>query len=232
MAPEQQLTPEQQKENCVFCMIMGGKIPAKKVYEDDKVVAILDINPAAPGHVLLLPKEHYMIMPQVPDDILGYMFIIAKQLSASVRKAMGVPATNIFIANGAPAGQKAPHFMIHIIPRQKEDGIPLSEIPEKAVNIDDLRSIKTIMLKGVKDVFGLDLEEKEKQEQAHREKANHELPEAETEKQKDEKPSKDEEEAEGSEEENKAPEEKKQAQGQKKEKVNLDSIARLLGGEK
>ncbi len=122
-----------QKEQCVFCQLISGQKPAHKVYEDDKVVAILDIAPANKGHVLLFPKEHYPIMPLVPEEILAHIFKIAKSISQALLKAMVVSGTNIFVANGGVAGQQIPHFVVHIIPREKNDGI----------SIFDLRGIKS-----------------------------------------------------------------------------------------
>ena len=69
MKPEE--LAQLQKQQCIFCQIISGKIPAKKIYDDEIAIAILDINPASKGHLLLLPKEHYMIMPQVPDGVLA-----------------------------------------------------------------------------------------------------------------------------------------------------------------
>src|SRR3989344_2863950 len=99
-APGQQMTPEQvealkeklknmspeelkefQKKQCIFCQIISGKIEAKRVYEDERVLAILDINPANPGHILLMPKEHYAIMPQIPKEEMEHLFMAAKALS-------------------------------------------------------------------------------------------------------------------------------------------------------
>ena len=140
--PEQQLTEEQrkalqeklknmspeelrefQKQQCVFCQIVAGKIPSKKIYEDQHNLAILDINPAARGHLLLLPKEHYAIMPQLPGEQLGSLFLAAKKLSQLLLKALKVSGTNVLIANGLAAGQKSQHFMIHLIPRREGDHI-------------------------------------------------------------------------------------------------------------
>src|SRR3989338_8001094 len=89
-----QMSPEElkefQKKQCIFCHITAGKVDAKKIFEDDQVIALLDINPAQPGHILLLPKEHYAIMPLVPDEVLHHLFITAKKLSHTLLKAMGV----------------------------------------------------------------------------------------------------------------------------------------------
>ena len=130
MSPEE--LKEFQKQQCIFCQIISGKIPSKKVYEDEHCLAILDINPATKGHILLLPKEHYAIMPQMPDKELGHLYVIAKKLSQALLKGLKVSGTNLFVANGLPAGQKAQHFILHIIPRK--DGDELLEVKEKLVD--------------------------------------------------------------------------------------------------
>ena len=111
MSPEQGAA--QAQENCIFCQINSGKVQSKKVFEDEQTTAILDINPANPGHVLILPKKHYAIMPQMKDEEIGHLFSVSKHMSGAVLKALKVEGTNIFVANGQIAGQKAPHFMIH-----------------------------------------------------------------------------------------------------------------------
>jgi len=125
---------EFQKQQCIFCQIINGKVPSKKIYEDDKCVALMDINPAAIGHVLLLPKEHYSIMPQIPDSEIGRLFVVAKHLSQSLLRKLKSEGTNIFVANGLVAGQKAQHFMLHIIPRKEGDEI--LNVPEHLVELD------------------------------------------------------------------------------------------------
>jgi histidine triad (HIT) family protein len=107
-----------QKEQCVFCKIVAGEIPSTKVYEDDKVIAVMDINPAADGHVLLMPKEHYPLLPWVPRDVFRHLFKTSKYLGRAIEDAFGVKA-DIFIANGGVAGQQSTHFMIHVLPAVK-----------------------------------------------------------------------------------------------------------------
>ncbi|MFH1275527.1 MAG: HIT domain-containing protein [Candidatus Woesearchaeota archaeon] len=121
MSPEELL--EFQKKQCVFCQIIDGKVPSKKLYEDDHCIVVLDINPATRGHLLVLPKDHYAIMPQIPEKLIGHMFNVCKNLSKLLLKSLRVDGTTIFIANGLVAGQKAQHFMIHIIPRKENDAI-------------------------------------------------------------------------------------------------------------
>src|SRR3989339_154985 len=121
MSPEE--LREFQKQQCIFCQIIAGKVPAKKVYEDEKCIGVLDINPAAKGHVLIMPKEHYAIMPQIPDKEIGHLFLVSKYLSQAMLKVMKVPGTMVYVANGLAAGQKAQHFMVHLIPRKEGDGV-------------------------------------------------------------------------------------------------------------
>ena len=139
MSPEE--LKEFQKKQCIFCQIISGKVQSKKIYEDDKCIAILDINPANPGHILLLPKEHYSIMPQVPESEIAHLFIIAKTVSNAALRSLGIQGTNIIVQNGIAAGQKAQHFMVHVIPRKEGDGLNF-ELPKKKMNEADLESIK------------------------------------------------------------------------------------------
>lgn len=140
MSPEE--LKELQKKNCIFCHIIDKKVQSKVVYEDDKCLAILDINPANPGHILLLPKEHYMIMPQIPDEEASYFFKIAKALSHVTLRALKTSGTNIFVANGMVAGQKSPHFMIHIIPRKENDKMEIFKLERKEATEQALETIR------------------------------------------------------------------------------------------
>ena len=139
-----QMSPEElkefQKKQCIFCQIVAGKIQAKKIYEDGNVAAILDINPANPGHILLLTKEHYSIMPQIPDDEIAHVFMVAKSLSNSMLKGIDAQGTNIIVANGVAAGQRAQHFMAHIIPRKENDGINFV-LPQKTMEQKEIEAV-------------------------------------------------------------------------------------------
>ena len=177
MAEEQQMTPEQQEElkkklenmspeelkefqkkQCIFCHIVSGKVAAKKIYEDDKTIAVLDINPANPGHVLLIPKEHYMIMPQMPEDELAHIFVVAKHLSNVLLKTLDVRGTNIIVANGPAAGQKAQHFMIHIIPRKDGDGLEFTLPSNKRLD-EELEQVTQTVKKKLNELLGVHEEE-------------------------------------------------------------------------
>ncbi len=150
------MSPEEiaalQKQNCIFCHIISGKVPAKKLYEDKDVIAILDIYPAAHGHILLLPKEHHAIMPQVPENVIRRMGMLSKALSLAALKGLGAKSTNIFIANGAVAGQRAAHFMIHIIPRNEKDNLNFN-IPENKITDVQLEKVRSIVIKRLAELM-------------------------------------------------------------------------------
>lgn len=139
-----QMSPEElkefQKKQCIFCQIAAGKVQSKKVYEDDKVIALLDINPANPGHILLITKEHYSIMPQIPDEEAAHVFMAVKSLSNSMLRSIDAQGTNIIVANGTAAGQRAQHFMVHIIPRRNNDGINFV-LPQKEMGQAEIDEI-------------------------------------------------------------------------------------------
>ncbi len=156
MSPEQ--IAELQKQNCLFCHIASGKVPAKIVYEDEACIAFLDINPAARGHVLLIPKEHFMIMPQVPDETIAALSSAARKLSRAMISALSIEGTNIFIANGAVAGQKAPHLIVHIIPRTEGDGITCCDLPENQAKEEEVQWLQ----KSLASELGFDLDKTDK----------------------------------------------------------------------
>lgn len=99
----------------VFGKIIRGEIPATKIYEDKKVLAFLDINPVEKGHILVIPKEHFTWMQDVPDDILSYSFIVSKKLMHAIKKSLGSDYVEISVV-----GTEIPHFHIHLIPKKLE----------------------------------------------------------------------------------------------------------------
>ncbi|MBI2133747.1 HIT domain-containing protein [Candidatus Woesearchaeota archaeon] len=145
---------ETMKENCIFCQIAEGRVQSRKVFEDELVIGILDINPANAGHILLMPKEHYMFMPQVPSSVLSRLFIISRQLSNGLLKALKSEGTSVFIANGGVAGQKAPHFMMHVIPRVAGDGVMLS-VPENDIVAEVQSRVKSQVTETLSALFGI-----------------------------------------------------------------------------
>jgi histidine triad (HIT) family protein len=104
--------------DCVFCKIIAGEIPAAKIYEDEKVLAFLDINPVTPGHTLLIPKEHHQMMTDMPDELLGICFAKAKELMIKIKQGLEADFVAVSVV-----GIDVPHFHIHLIPRKMNDGL-------------------------------------------------------------------------------------------------------------
>lgn len=109
-------------EECVFCRIISGRIPALKVHEDEKVSCFLDIQPANPGHALVVTKDHYPTLAETPDEELGRLFSAVKKAGRAAVAAVGAAGYNVVVNNGAVAGQIIPHVHVHVIPRFEDDG--------------------------------------------------------------------------------------------------------------
>lgn len=123
LSPEIKAQLEEQKKNCIFCQIIEGKMEGKQIYSDKEMVALLDIRPAVKGHLLVMPKEHYPIMPLIPTETFQHMFGTLPQIIEMVKRAMVMTGVDVFIANGGVAGQQSPHFLFHIYGRDDQDGI-------------------------------------------------------------------------------------------------------------
>ncbi|MBW2966866.1 HIT domain-containing protein [Candidatus Woesearchaeota archaeon] len=156
---QQPMTPEQsremQKQQCIFCQIVGGRVMSKKIYEDDKVMAILDINPANPGHILVFPKEHYPLLPMMPDHAVEYLFRVVKKLSRVQIAALKCDGNNIYLASGAAAGQKVAHAIVHLIPRKAEDGIDCFDLVKNQIDLKDQESLRRAIHSKVVHYFGV-----------------------------------------------------------------------------
>ncbi|MBS3118809.1 HIT domain-containing protein [Candidatus Woesearchaeota archaeon] len=221
MSPEE--LKEFQKRNCVFCQIIIGQIPAKKVYEDDHCLAVLEINPAAPGHILLLPKEHHAIMPQIPEEEIGHLFMAAKHLSHALLRGLKCGGINLFVANGAVAGQKFQHFVIHLIPRKESDGIKL-ELPQREIPEDILSKINEVVQNRFNELMGIKKELVKVETKEHAEKKKEAADEEESEKKKEETEKTDPQEEENEDEKSEESEEEKDGS------ISLDDIASVLNG--
>ena len=108
--------------DCIFCKIIAGEIPAEKVYEDKRIVAFLDMHPVNIGHTLVLPKAHYTNIYDTPDEEMERMSIVIKKLSIAIKKAVHADGINIEMNNEPVAGQLIFHTHIHIVPRFEGDG--------------------------------------------------------------------------------------------------------------
>ena len=109
-------------EKCIFCKISGGEIPAKTIYEDEEFRVILDISPATKGHALIIPKEHYANIYEMPEETAAHVMILAKKLATHMTEVLKCDGLNIMQNNGEAAGQTVFHFHMHLIPRYEQDG--------------------------------------------------------------------------------------------------------------
>jgi histidine triad (HIT) family protein len=108
---------------CPFCNIASGKAMASIVYEDPAVLAFLDANPASPGHTLVVPREHWKNIYEIPEKLLANIFLVVKRISNSVKKTVGAGGISVLQLNGRVAGQSVMHFHVHVIPRFEGDSI-------------------------------------------------------------------------------------------------------------
>ena len=108
--------------DCLFCKIANKQIPADLVYEDDKTIAILDIHPRAPGHTMVIPKEHSENILDLKDQNAGPTFLTVKKITAILSKVIKPDGFTIGINHGRASGQVVDHLHIHVIPRFNDDG--------------------------------------------------------------------------------------------------------------
>jgi histidine triad (HIT) family protein len=103
-------------QSCIFCRIIGGEEMVSIVHEDDRAIAFLDIQPMSRGHTLVVSKEHYPTLFDLPDDLAAHCVTLAKRIAPGLQRAIGAKAINLFSANGPAGGQDVMHFHWHLIP--------------------------------------------------------------------------------------------------------------------
>lgn len=104
-------------DTCIFCKLANGDIPTNMIYEDELFAVIMDASPASKGHALILPKEHYANVYELPEETAAAAFVLAKKLAGKMSAALGCDGMNILQNNGTAAGQTVFHFHMHLIPR-------------------------------------------------------------------------------------------------------------------
>ncbi len=112
-----------QTHDCTFCRIIRGELPAQTLYQNDRAIAILDINPIHYGHVLVIPKRHCETFNDVPTEDLADLASATRVMSKAIVDALAPPGFNIFSNNGRAAGQSVFHFHFHVTPRYEDDNI-------------------------------------------------------------------------------------------------------------
>ncbi len=107
--------------SCLFCAIVAGEEPAHVVLDEPDVVGFLDVRPVFPGHVLVVPRAHHVVLADVPDELLVPLFGAVRRVSAAVVAALG--AHGSFVANNNTVSQSVAHLHVHVVPRRRKDGL-------------------------------------------------------------------------------------------------------------
>ena len=115
--------------NCIFCKIAAGEIPSATLYEDADFRVIMDVSPASKGHALILPKEHYANLYELPDELAAKVLVLAKNMITKLKDIVGCDGYNVLQNNGIAAGQTVFHFHMHLIPRYENDDVNIGWKP-------------------------------------------------------------------------------------------------------
>ena len=143
--------PEKVRESCLICQIVSGNLPSYKIYEDDIALAVLDVNGANPGHCFVIPKNHYPIIEQIPSDELGHLFTVANKISSAIFEKLKAQGTNIFVANGIPAGQTVAHTTVNVIPRKENDDVNLQWKPRQ-LSEEEMSTVELKLKEQIKNI--------------------------------------------------------------------------------
>lgn len=104
-------------ENCIFCKLANGIFDTNTLYENEDFRVFFDVSPATKGHVLIVPKKHYANVFEMPEEVIGKAYVLAKKVATVLKEVTGCVGINILQNNGEAAGQSVFHFHIHVIPR-------------------------------------------------------------------------------------------------------------------
>jgi histidine triad (HIT) family protein len=141
-------------ENCIFCKIINGEIPSYKVYEDDDVLAFLDITQVTPGHTLVISKKHYTNILDIPEDLYLKVQKVVYQLTPQIVTKMDAKGVNILNNNNEMASQSVMHYHTHIIPRYSRDDAIRINFEQTDFNIDDIYAkLKDLNKNNKKETF-------------------------------------------------------------------------------
>jgi histidine triad (HIT) family protein len=126
-------------ESCIFCRIIAGEIPAPIVFEDEKTIAFLDHRPVFPGHCLLVPRDHFETLTDLPGDLVTPFFTNTQLLARVVESALEAEGT--FVAINNRVSQSVPHLHVHIVPRRRKDGLKGFFWPRHKYESDEQRQL-------------------------------------------------------------------------------------------
>lgn len=134
------------KDDCIFCKIVNGEIPSRKLYEDDNFIVIMDLSPASKGHSLVIPKEHYANIYEMPEALCGEAMKVAKKMAVKMTNALQADGFNIMQNNNEIAGQTVFHFHMHLIPRYNGEEACITMKAKQATS-EELDETKDTILK-------------------------------------------------------------------------------------
>jgi len=118
--------------SCIFCKIVRKQAPASFVYEDASVIAFLDIRPLNLGHTLVIPKEHYETIYEIPDELIGHIHKIVKRTALAIKRATEADGISVIQQNERAAGQEIFHLHVHVVPRYQGQKLPRFEEIQEA----------------------------------------------------------------------------------------------------
>ncbi|MBU1046118.1 HIT family protein [Patescibacteria group bacterium] len=130
-------------DDCLFCKIIRSELPSHKIYEDEKVLVILDINPWTRGHCLVFPKKHIRNIFEADTNTLSHLILAAQKISLLVKEKLGAEGINILQNNNRLAGQIVDHIHFHIIPRYKDNSLQISHSTDYQGN--DLKEVVKLL---------------------------------------------------------------------------------------
>lgn len=135
--------------DCIFCKIAAGEIPSVRVYEDDRVLAFMDINPLSKGHLLIIPKAHAATIYEITEDDFLAVMSATHKLAAAVKKALNPDGINLLQLNGRAANQVVPHLHMHIVPRWSGDGLTISQWDMVAGDMENIKAVAEKIQSGI-----------------------------------------------------------------------------------
>ena len=127
-------------EDCIFCKIVAGELPCSKVYEDDELLAFMDIGPIIKGHTLVIPKKHYDPLIETPLPVLEKIIALVQRIARAHIVGLNAQGLNVTQANGSCAGQAVPHIHFHVIPRFETDGHSWNWRSKRYENPDEMEA--------------------------------------------------------------------------------------------
>lgn len=133
-------------DNCIFCKLANGIFPTNTIYEDEDFRVILDLGPVTKGHALILPKEHYKNLYELPDETAAKVMMLAKKMAIRMTDKLHADGFNLLQNNNEVAGQTVYHFHMHLIPRYLDDGQKLGFVPGEASQ-EELTEIRELFIK-------------------------------------------------------------------------------------